>query len=152
MPVLLAAPSWKAAPKKAVFAIDFSESSMEAARVGLSLMAPDSTIVLTHVCPLATVFDGMGMWEEEYERAAGEELGKFEKALKVPAGIKVEHVTVRGHPSSSLLHLAETTSADLIVAGTRGTGLFKRLFVGSVAARLVHHAACSLLVVPDSED
>jgi nucleotide-binding universal stress UspA family protein len=92
------------------------------------------------------------MWEDEYEKAATENLGRFEKALNPPAGMKVEHVTLRGHPANAILHLADTARADLVVTGTRGTGFFKRLFVGSVAARLIHHADCSLLVVPDPEE
>ncbi len=152
MPVLLAAPSWKALPRRAVFAVDFSAQSMDAARVGLRLLDDGSTIVLAHVGPMATVFDGIGMLEEEYETAAAKELGNFAEALRAPAGMHVEKVTLRGRASGALMNLADRTEADLIVAGTRGAGLMERLFVGSVATRLMRHSTRSLLIVPDSED
>ena len=152
MPVLLSAPSWKALPRRAVFAVDFSAQSMDAARVGLRLLDDGSTIVLAHVGPMATVFDGIGMLEEEYETAAAKELGNFAEALKARAGMHVEKVTLRGRASGALMNLADRTEADLIVAGTRGAGLMERLFVGSVATRLMHQSTRSLLIVPDRED
>lgn len=36
---------------------------------------------------------------------------------------------------------------DLIVVGTRGLGVFKRLLLGSVSKGVVSHAHCSVLVV-----
>ena len=152
MPVLLAAPTWKALPRRAVFAVDFSAQSMDAARVGLRLLDDGSTIVLAHVGPMATVFDGIGMLEEEYETAAAKELENFSEALMAPAGMHVEKVTLRGRASGALMNLADKTEADLIVAGTRGAGLMERLFVGSVATRLMRDSTRSLLIVPDRED
>ena len=150
-PVLLASASWKALPGRAVFAVDFSAESMQAARAGLRLLGDGATVVLAHVRPMATVFDGMGMWEEEYEKTATKELGKFAEALKAPAGLRVEQVTLSGSPSAAILGLADRTEADLIVAGTRGAGLMQRLLLGSVATRLLHHSTRSLLIVPDLE-
>jgi nucleotide-binding universal stress UspA family protein len=151
-PVLLASADWKSAPKKVVIATDFSASSMRAAQNALSILDTHATVYLVHVCPSATVFDGSGMWEDEYEDAAFEELLRFEKVLSAPPGMKIEHVTIRGHAAAGILRLAASNHAELIVSGTRGTGLLKRLFVGSVASRLVHHSTCSVLIVPDQED
>jgi nucleotide-binding universal stress UspA family protein len=148
-PVLLAASDWSGPPKRAVFAVDFSSQSMQAARVGLRLLADGATIVLAHSRPIVTVYDGMGMWEEEYEKAAMKELGKFADALNVPAGMQVQHMMLSGSPSATLLELANRMDADLIVAGTHGAGLMQRLFVGSVATRLMRHSIRSLLIVPD---
>jgi nucleotide-binding universal stress UspA family protein len=148
-PVLLAASDWSGSPKTAVFAVDFSSQSMHAARVGLRLLADGATIVLAHSRPIVTVYDGMGMWEEEYETAAMKELGKFADALNAPAGMQVQHVMLSGSPSGALLELAERMAADLIVAGTHGAGLMQRLIVGSVATRLMRHSTRSLLIVPD---
>lgn len=151
-PVLLAAPSWKGLPVRALFAVDFSAQSMEAARAGLRLLGDDSTIVLAHVGPMATVFDGVGMLEEEYEGAATKELGRFAEALGASGSTHVEKVTLRGKAPGALLSLAEKIDADLIVAGTRGAGLIERLLVGSVATRLMRHSTRSLLIVPGAED
>lgn len=150
-PVLLASAGWKALPKVAVFAVDFSAQSMQAARAGLRLLADGATVVLAHVRPIVTVYDGMGMWEEEYETAATKELEKFAEALNSPAGIRVEKVMLFGSPSAAILDLANKRDANLVVAGTRGAGLMQRLLLGSVATRLMRHATRSLLIVPDLE-
>ena len=42
---------------------------------------------------------------------------------------------------------AEASDADLIVVGTRGLHATKRLFLGSVSTKVVHHAPCDVLVV-----
>ena len=101
---------------------------------------------------MLTVYDGMVMWEEEYETAATKELVKFTKVLNAPAGVRVEQVFLTGSPSGALLGLADRTDADLIVAGTRGAGLMQRLLLGSVATRLMRHSTRSLLIVPDGEE
>lgn len=150
-PVLLASEEWKALPKRAIFAVDFSPQSMDAARVGLRLLGDEATVVIAHVRPRVTVYDEMGMWEEEYESAAGKELEKFAVALDAPAGVRLEKVLLSGSAASAVLNFAEKEDADLIVAGTRGAGLMQRLFLGSVATRLMRHSTRSLLIVPDSE-
>lgn len=149
-PVLLASADWKALPKRAVFAVDFSPQSIEAARAGLRLLGDESTVFIGHVRPMVTVFDEMGMWEEEYETVAAKELRKFAEALNAPAGVRVEQVVLSGKPAAAVLGLAEKENADLIVCGTRGAGLVQRLLLGSVATRLMRHSTRSLLIVPDS--
>jgi nucleotide-binding universal stress UspA family protein len=148
-PVLLAASGWTGPPKRSVFAVDFSSQSMQAARVGVRILDDGATVVLAHVRPIVTVYDGMGMWEEEYETAATKELGKFAGALNVPEGTRVQQMMLSGSPSAALLALADRMEADLLVAGTRGAGLMQRLLVGSVATRLMRHSTRSLLIVPD---
>jgi len=46
-----------------------------------------------------------------------------------------------------IVQAARTLRADLIVMGTHGRTGFSRLFVGSVASRVVAHAHCPVLVV-----
>jgi nucleotide-binding universal stress UspA family protein len=151
-PVLLASADWKALPERAVFAVDFSAQSMEAARAGLRLMGDGSTVILTHVRPTPMVSNGMGLWEVEYEEAAKLELARFAQALNAPPGIRVEQALLRGSPSPTILAFADEKGADLVVAGTRGAGLVERLLLGSVATRLMRHSTRSILVVPDVEE
>lgn len=151
-PVLLASADSKALPERAVFAVDFSAQSMEAARAGLRLMGDGSTVILTHVRPLPIVTEGMGLWELEYEEAAKIELARFAQALNAPPGIHVQQALLRGSPSPAILAFADEKRADLLVAGTRGAGLVERLLLGSVATRLMRHSTRSILVVPDVEE
>lgn len=56
----------------------------------------------------------------------------------------VRHL-VHGNPGAVLVEAAER--ADLLVVGTRGIEGFVGLLLGSVAEKVLRHAACSVLVV-----
>ena len=56
-----------------------------------------------------------------------------------------EVVMREGHPSTEILEFAKETSADMIVIASHDPGLADYL-LGSVAARVVRHAHCSVLV------
>jgi nucleotide-binding universal stress UspA family protein len=58
-------------------------------------------------------------------------------------------VTIRvliGVPAEELLTAVE--DADMIVVGSRGTGGFARLLMGSVCTQITHHAPCPVVVIP----
>ena len=52
-----------------------------------------------------------------------------------------------GDVADALMHVARVHDAELIVVGTRGLGMRKRLVVGSVSTKLVREAPCDVLVV-----
>ena len=62
------------------------------------------------------------------------------------AGLQVEIEAVRGDAAPALLSAAG--DAALLVVGTRGRGGFKGLLLGSVSAKVTHHAPCPVVVVP----
>lgn len=67
-------------------------------------------------------------------------------AADVPAGL-VEEVRVDiGTPWKAVCAAATATKADLIVIGSHGYQGIDRL-IGTTAAKVVNHAACSVLVV-----
>lgn len=79
-----------------------------------------------------------------------------EQAEKAIARVAVElprpRVTVRavdGTPAEKLLSAA--SDAGMVVVGSRGTGGFARLRLGSVSSYLTHHAHCPVVVVPDDD-
>jgi nucleotide-binding universal stress UspA family protein len=151
VPILLAASSMKALPKRAVLAVDFSPESMEAAREALRLLDDKAVVMLAHVAPPAATFDGSGLCVDEYEALMLRELGEFADSLAVPEGLLVEKVILHGRPAHALLKLAERAGADLVAVGTRGAGLIQRLFVGTNTSRIVHHSPCSVLIAPRRE-
>ncbi len=63
------------------------------------------------------------------------------------AGIEAEGAVCEGPAPTEIVARAEAWGADLIVVGTRGHGLLKRLVVGSTARTVVQHAPMSVLVV-----
>lgn len=83
----------------------------------------------------------------EHARKAAQE--QVDEAVARSGGSRLESVTVRvvsGTPAEELLSAAG--DADMIVVGSRGTGGFARLVLGSVASHLAHHTHCPVVIVP----
>jgi nucleotide-binding universal stress UspA family protein len=50
-------------------------------------------------------------------------------------------------PAAELLEVARAADADLVKVARRGTDFVARTLLGSVAARVVEHAHCDVVVV-----
>lgn len=59
---------------------------------------------------------------------------------------KTEILVREGHPSRTILDVANDASADVIVVASHDPGLTDYL-LGSTASRVVRHAHCSVLVI-----
>lgn len=59
----------------------------------------------------------------------------------------VQDELLEGPESECILKAAENREADLIVMGTRGFGAVKGFLVGSVSRKVIHYAACPVMVV-----
>ncbi len=86
-----------------------------------------------------------GAFDEEAERKI---LQQFvdkvasETAASVP---DISIVVERGDPAEELIRASR--DAGLLVVGSRGSGGFARLLLGSVSSKVVHHAACPVVVI-----
>jgi nucleotide-binding universal stress UspA family protein len=136
-------------PRTVVAAMDFSPSSILAAKSALALMKGSGTLYLVFVePPAALVPTGFPAPKERFPgdivawfRRVGEELGAH-------PGINVEPVVLTGRPASAVVQFAERVGADLIAAGTHGHGRLERFLLGSVSTGIARNAACGVLVVP----
>lgn len=52
-----------------------------------------------------------------------------------------------GDAASEIIEYVRKNRIDLIVAGSRGLGQFKSMWMGSVSRKLVHYSDCSVLIV-----
>jgi nucleotide-binding universal stress UspA family protein len=64
------------------------------------------------------------------------------------ANVPYQPVLRDGAPVPVLLAVASTENIDLIVVGSRGSGGFPGLTLGSTSHQVTQHAACPVLVVP----
>jgi nucleotide-binding universal stress UspA family protein len=72
-------------------------------------------------------------------------LGTAIEALQA-RGIEVELVNPTGPPGEVVAHVATERKAELIVVGTHGNTGISRFLLGSVAASVLRHAPCDVLV------
>jgi nucleotide-binding universal stress UspA family protein len=54
----------------------------------------------------------------------------------------VWRVLVQGDPAETIIEYSRSKKIDMIVMETRGTGVFRRLILGSVTAKVLHDAPC----------
>ena len=64
------------------------------------------------------------------------------------AGLQAESIGREGDPAAEIIAAAKAAGSDVIVIGTHGRTGIARLALGSVARNVLHHAPCSVLIVP----
>jgi nucleotide-binding universal stress UspA family protein len=85
---------------------------------------------------------------EQTRHAAQEAVAKAATGLGETRPASVTVHAVNGFAAEELINASR--DADLVVVGFRGTGGFARLVLGSVSNKVVHHAHCPVVVVPEA--
>jgi nucleotide-binding universal stress UspA family protein len=87
------------------------------------------------------------------EQEAKELLAAQVERLEEEAGRSVagEHLE-EGMAVDEILDVAGEVGPDLLIMGSRGHGLVKRLVMGSVSEGVVHHAPCPILILRGGEE
>ena len=148
VPVLAVASGMAHTPARIVIAVDFSETSLRAARLALEVAAPNATLYLAHVGPRDSMLHEWNGWGLSYKDDAGDALQKMREQLHIPTGMTVQRVLLQGDPATELLAFAASVNADLIASGSHGHGFVARMLVGSVTTRILRCSTCSVLCVP----
>mgnify|MGYP001091938327 FL=1 len=86
--------------------------------------------------------------------AAKNHLIRMSRAIEAcNSTLEVDWKVYKGEARDVLQTVAEKEGANALVVGTRGRGKVKRMFLGSTADFLIHHAHCTVVVVrPDEVD
>lgn len=88
---------------------------------------------------------------EAFEEASEDTIEAAVSSLdpgQLPA--RVERISHHGGAAAAILDVAQ--GADLAVMGSRGLGGLKAALLGSVTNQVTHHAACPVVVIPDTGD
>jgi nucleotide-binding universal stress UspA family protein len=144
-----------AAIRRIVHATDFSPASRPAFARALDLArASRAELIALHVMtPLVLYPADAYVLPETYDRLledmradASRQLDRLVARAKA-AGVRARGLIVVGIPHERIVRAARSARADLIVIGTHGRTGMARLFLGSVAARVIATASCPVLSV-----
>jgi len=142
---------------KILVPIDFSDSSTEALRLAVQMASSgQSVLTLIHVVMDPSPLYGQvgapgvgGSTLREIVRAQKESRLESLRELRsqeVSAAVDGQIVVRVGYPPHVITALAADHDHDLIVMGTHGRTGLKRVFLGSVAERVIREAPCPVLV------
>ncbi len=141
--------------RRILVAVDGSENALRAVRHVLAekdVYRDPLQLVLVNV--QASVVSGavkMFFSQEQlegYYREEGDTAMAAARDLVAAAGLPAEHHILVGDPAENIARLARDTRCHQIVMGTRGMGAISGMFVGSVAAKVIHRSEVPVLLVP----
>jgi nucleotide-binding universal stress UspA family protein len=143
--------------KRIVVATDFSEVTHEAIETAIAFAQDSGALVdVVHVAPevayamppplevVALPLDLQTVMDDAMKRLAEEE-----KRI-LARGISCESNLLVGRSDSEIVAHADRTGSDLIILGTHGRSGLGHALLGSVAEKVVQHAHCPVLTVPQS--
>ena len=131
-----------------------SQRALEWAMKEAAIRHTSLTVLTVHEA-VRGYFGGAAVSPEDPARTAEAQKLAQAEADQVLAGLdgpRPESVTVKaihGFPVEELVSAGK--DADMIVLGSRGTGGFTRLLLGSTAGQVAQHAHCPVLIVPPAE-
>jgi nucleotide-binding universal stress UspA family protein len=139
---------------RVLFATDFSTGAAPAFDTALRI-AKDcgASLLLCHAYELTSLVEtgyisaaAYDEYEDSIRERAEDRLQKLADEAK-RAGVDAEKVVVCGFPDQAIVDVAAQRGADLIVIGTHGRRGMARLFLGSVAARVIATSSCPVLTI-----
>jgi nucleotide-binding universal stress UspA family protein len=136
--------------KRIVCGVDGTPASLVAVRQAVRLRVEEGGLQLTAVADLAKAAHAgvaarhaAGLLREEAETALAEA-----RAIASSASEKF----IDGEPTAALLRELETEQATLVAVGSHGRGRVAGMLFGTVAAKILRDAPCSVLIAREVED
>lgn len=134
---------------------DFSGASGPAFKKAVELAKADrAELMITHVLsPVAPIAGEGYVSPKTYEEIAASSRAWAQKQLDKllakakQAGVRAKGYVLEGVAHDQIARLARSRRADLIVMGTHGRSGLAKLFLGSVAGRVIASAPCPVLTV-----
>ena len=131
-------------------AVDGSKQSHDAARLAVELaQATAAKVTLVYSVPPLMLPGEVPFTVVNDVTKAEVERGKqlLDNTARELAAPNISTLELEGSPAERIAEVAESEGYDLVVVGSRGRNAVARLFLGSVADRLVHICKKPVLVV-----
>jgi len=140
-----------------LFPFDFSKQAMLAAPFVRAVADRfDAAVTLIGVVPpvwAATSGEAPVLVNLDSDAREKDLRSNLDRALhRELVGVKVERVTKMGDPATTIVDYARDNAVDLVMMPTHGFGIFRRLLIGSVTAKVLHDATCPVWTAAHSED
>jgi nucleotide-binding universal stress UspA family protein len=133
--------------RRIVVGFDGSEHARKALERAAELAGDETSIAVVSAADVKKFLAGgtspIDPADEEARATALDEARSFMEER----GIEAVFVRGTGNAADVILEEAEESGADLIIIGTRGNNVAKRLLLGTVSTNVVHHAPCDVLIV-----
>jgi nucleotide-binding universal stress UspA family protein len=135
-------------PLHVSIAADGSEDAAETARQVSALGFPfNTTVSLVSVVEHPPLLDSSIQYDKCLTECARLALENLADQLK-PAFSNIQtHVLEHEHVGQSLARFAQDHKVDVMVVRDKGRSAISRFFLGSVSRYILHHAACSVLLL-----
>ena len=141
--------------RRILHASDFSPASRPAFRRALDLArANRARLTIVHVYSTIVPLMGEGyVTAQVYDRWLADARADAQRRLRrllaqaKKSAVRAKGLLLEGIPHDRIVRAARSTRADLVVLGTHGRTGLGRVFLGSVAARVVTLAPCPVLTV-----
>ena len=142
--------------KQILFATDFSLASAPAFRRAVALCKESGALLLVaHVLEPPVSFDTEGyVLPRVYDEIGAAIRDAAEKKMRRAlvgarkAGVSARGLLLRGAPHEAISRAARSHRVGQLVVGTHGRSGFRRLILGSVAAKVIASSPCPVLVIP----
>jgi len=135
--------------RKILFPVDFSERGRSiAGQVAAMARHFNAQVTLLHVVQTRPIWYGdpasapYQVWIDPAELIQESQAALNGYLTTELEGVKTERVVVEGEPAEGITEYAHKEGIDLIMMPTHGYGPFRRLLLGSVAAKVLHDADC----------
>ena len=156
-PVLVVQDEARRPYRRILLALDFSQASATAIQAAESLVlrpGADARVVHAHEPPYQRMlFNADTNSMERYAEGWRDEAKLVVQNLLAYASTDAArydiHIEQKQPAASSILRALTRYEPDVLVLGTRGAGRMRRALMGSVANRVLHAAACDVLIVPE---
>lgn len=137
--------------QKIMVAFDGSPGSIEATEFA-SILAKcfGSSVTVAHVLPQITTLSAPMRLEYDSkirEKADTDATRMIDMLRKSGVKATTKLLPAKGSVSDSIIDATYDDKTDMIAAGTRGLGAFRRMILGSVSTKLLNDAKCPVLIV-----
>jgi nucleotide-binding universal stress UspA family protein len=149
-PVWVARPGSPTEAGTILCALDFSEPSVRALRNAVHLARSfGARLTLVHVLEAASSWFAGMIDGKDHAVAADHARTRIDEMLRPldHHGVPIRTLVVSGKPAETIVSVAGEEAADLLVMGSAGRTGLDRLFLGSVATRVLRHLPCSMITV-----